>query len=461
MNRFLGTGLVLLLSATVASAQAPFRIYTEPPVPRSDTLAKLDLELGWRTYLPLDGKHDGMYTVQVTNPDGRQILVQARSGGIYALDSETGVIQWRARLPTQYATALPLGYNAKFVFAVTGANLSAFDRTTGALAWEVMLPGGCSAAPVADAERVYLTFGSGRLATYLLPRPPSTVPAPVPVPEAKADRPIIDFNRTLLTNNTYPEAGMSSSEMRQMIFGNPLERGGAMFGGRKINFHKLWEYSAESRVEMTPLLTPEFILLGGYTGTLYALNKFDGKVLYRFAAGPPLTAQLGQYDLLAYVASQDYTVYALDIVPGRTLWRFAGGGPILVKPAVDDQNVYVSPEGVGLYKLGREKGEVLWRKSNAELFLASNKKFVYSLDHHGRLLVLDKQSGDQLGALEEARNFVFPIINEFTDRIYLSSNDGMVISLHDRHYKTPMVMKKPPAPPPPGTQKKMMEEDDN
>ena len=129
---------------------------------------------------------------------------------------------------------------------------------------------------------------------------------------------------------------MDSKDLRKLIFGDPFARGGPIFGGRKVNFHKLWDYSAESRIEMTPLLTPEFILLGGYTGTLYAINKFDGQPLYRFPAGPPLTAQLGQYNLIAYVASQDYTVYALDILPGRTLWRFAGGGPILAKPAVDD-----------------------------------------------------------------------------------------------------------------------------
>ena len=321
MNRFLGAGLLLILGVTAAKAQAPFRIYTQPPIPQSETLAMLDLVLGWRTYLQFDGRHDGMYTVQVTQPDGRQILVQARSGGIFALDAETGVTQWRARLPASYANALPLGYNEKFVFAVTGAHLSAFNRATGTLEWEVMTPGGCSAAPVADDERIYLTLSSGRISTYLLPKPPTTITVPKPPDAPKADRPLIDLNRHLLTNDTYPEAGMTSNEMRRMIFGDPLERGGAMFGGRRVNFHKVWEYGAESRIEMTPLLTPEFLFLGGYTGTMYALNKFDGKPLYRFTAGPPLTAQLGQYDLLAYVASQDYTVYALDIVPGRTLWR--------------------------------------------------------------------------------------------------------------------------------------------
>ncbi len=460
MNRFVGAGLLLFLSGTTAWAQH-FRVYTEPSVPRNETLAKLDLVLGWRTYLPLDGRHDGMYTVQVTEPEGKQILIQARSGAIFSLDAETGALQWRAHLPNDYSTALPLGYNAKYVFAVTGANLSAFSRTTGVLEWEVMMPGGSSAAPVADDERIYLTLGSGKMATYLLPRPPSASTVVLaPAPGVKTEGPLIDPNKPLPPNGPYPNATMGSGELRRLIFGSPFTRVGSPFGGRggKVTTHKLWEYSAESRIEMTPLLTPSLVFLGGYTGTLYALNKFDGQALYRFAAGPPLTAQLGQYDLLAYVASQDYTVYAMDIVPGRTLWRFAGGGPIVAKPAVDDENVYVTPEGVGLYRIGREHGEILWRHTNAERFLASDKRLVYASDRLGRLLVLDRGTGNQLGILQEAQNFVFPIANEFTDRVYLASNDGLVISVHDRRHAKPVVMKKPPPPPPPG-KKQIIDED--
>jgi outer membrane protein assembly factor BamB len=460
MNRFIAAGILLLLCETSAWAQASFRVYTQPDVPRRETLARLDLVLGWRTFVPMDGRHDGMYTIQVTQPDGRQILVQTRSGGIFALDAESGAVQWRARQPTLYANALPLGYNSKFVFAVTGANLSAFDRRTGALAFEVMTPGGCSAAPVADDERAYLTMANGRIATYLLPRPGTVAPPPPPTPPVlSTDRKIINPGQALGPDEPAPTLGMTSGELRRLIFGDPFSRGGTMFGSGKVHFTKLWEYSAESRIEMTPLLTPGLLLLGGYTGTMYALNKFDGNALYRFAAGPPLTAQLGQYDLIAYIASQDYTVYGLDILPGRTLWRFAGGGPILAKPAVDDDNVYVTPEGVGLYRLGRERGETIWRKTNAERFLSSNKRFVYATDRLGHLLVLDRETGNQLGMLQEAQAFVVPITNEFTDRIYMASNDGLIISMHDRVNVKPLVMKKPPAPPAPGTVRKMTEEE--
>ena len=461
MNRYLCAGLLVLLGETAVWAQsAPFRVYTQPPVPSSGSLAKLDLVLGWRTFVPMGGRHDGIYTAQVTQPDGRQVLIQARSGAIFALDAETGFIQWRAHLPNLYATALPLGYNTKFVFAVTGANLTAFNRVTGALEWEVMMPGGATAAPVADEERVYLTMGSGRMAAYLIPRPPPIVAAkPAPPPAPASNRPLIDPNKYLLQDETLPTLGMDSADMRRLIFGDPFSRGGTMFGGRKVNFNRIWEYSAESRLEMTPLLTPEFVLLGGYTGTVYALNKFDGRALYRFAAGPPVTAQLGQYDLYAYIASQDFTIYALDILPGRTLWRFAGGGPIVAKPAVNDENVYVTPEGVGLYKIGRERGETIWRNTRAERFVSANRRFVYALDRLGRLLVLDTETGNELGTWEGARNFVFPIANEFTDRLYLSSNDGLVVSLHDRHDVKPLVMKKPPAPPSAAVQKRMAEEE--
>jgi outer membrane protein assembly factor BamB len=461
MNRFLCAGLILLLGGpNLWAQQASFRVFTKPPVPRAETLAKLDLTLGWRTYLPLDGYHDGMYTVQVTEPDGRQILVQARSGAIFALDAETGAIQWRARLPRLYSTALPLGYNSKYVFAITGANLSAFNRANGVLEFEVMMPGGASAAAVADDERGYLTLGSGKVSSYLLPRQqPPVAATPVASPAPPGNKPIIDPSKYLLQDDTYPTLGMDSGDLRRLIFGDPFARGGPIFNGRKVSFHKLWDYSAESRIEMTPLLTPEFVLLGGYSGTMYAINKFDGRPLYRFPAGPPLTAQLGQYDLIAYIASQDYTVYALDILPGRTLWRFAGGGPILAKPAVNDDSVFVTPEGVGLYRVGREHGETIWRQTVGERFLATNKRFVYALDRLGRLLVLDKDTGAQLGKLEEAREFVFPIVNEYTDRIYLSSNDGLIVSMHDRNNTKPLIMKQPPAPPSPAVKKRMMEED--
>ena len=57
MNRFLCAGLLVLLGESAIWAQsAPFRVYTQPPVPSNGSLAKLDLVLG-RHLVPMDGRH--------------------------------------------------------------------------------------------------------------------------------------------------------------------------------------------------------------------------------------------------------------------------------------------------------------------------------------------------------------------------------------------------------------------
>ena len=35
-----------------------------------------------------------------------------------------------------------------------------------------------------------------------------------------------------------------------------------------------------------------------------------------------------------------------------------------------------------------------------------------------------------------------PISNEMTDRLYLASNDGLLICLHDRDYPTPLLLRR-------------------
>src|SRR5205085_2545973 len=125
-------------------------------------------------------------------------------------------------------------------------------------------------------------------------------------------------------------------------------------------------------------------------------------------------------------------------------WRFVGGGPIRQKPKTTDDSVYVSAERAGLYRLNRATGETIWRNSDADRFLAVNDKFVYANDVNGRLLILDRARGTQLASYAATREFHVPLSNELTDRIYLASNDGLLISLHDRSYPKPLRIKNEP-----------------
>jgi hypothetical protein len=90
--------------------------------------------------------------------------------------------------------------------------------------------------------------------------------------------------------------------------------------------------------------------------------------------------------------------------------------------------------------VNRTTGQGIWRNTEAERFLAVNQKYVYAMDRHGRFLILDKRRGTLLTAYD-LRDFVVPLRNETTDRIYLASNDGLIVCLRDRDQTKPLRVK--------------------
>jgi outer membrane protein assembly factor BamB len=425
-------------------------LYTDPAVPSPATLDRLNLKLAWRAYLPTDGRRDGIFSMQMTD---KQTLVQLRSGAVISLDTKTGTLQWVAQVGVAYVPPVGFGVNDQSVFVTKGVQLFALDRATGRTQWEFFLPSVAAAAPVADEERFYVPLGTGRLAAFELPRAesgPSTPgggkqPEAVPAPSASPEPTYTPSKSVLGSTGQSTQSISAATSMGQRIRAiGPISsaiEARQQGGGLGPQPHLLWDYVAETRLELAPVLTNEYLLLAGYSGAFYAMAKVNGRHLYRFQAGPPLTAPIGQHGDIAYVASEDYTVYAHDIVQGRILWRFLGGGPITQKPRVTDDSVYVIPARAGLYRLDRKDGRTIWRSAAAERFLAVNKKFVYAVDAQGRLLVLDKARGTQLSVYDGARDFVVPLANEQTDRLYLASNDGLLLCLHDRAYPTPLRVK--------------------
>ncbi len=186
------------------------------------------------------------------------------------------------------------------------------------------------------------------------------------------------------------------------------------------------------------------MVLAGSEGTFFACAKETGKVLYDFQAESSIAAPPGQHGETAYLVSQDHNLYAMNMVLGQVLWRFGATSPISRRPRVTDEDVYLVPDLGGLYRLERESGKEIWRNADVHRFLAMNPKFVYGSDRAGRLTVLDRGRGMRLGSYDTS-DFVVPISNEITDRLFLAANDGLLVCLHDRAYPKPYWNRKPEA----------------
>jgi hypothetical protein len=195
------------------------------------------------------------------------------------------------------------------------------------------------------------------------------------------------------------------------------------------------------------------MLLPGTHGVVTGMTRINPKQRYRLPLDSDIMLQPGQFAETGFVAAQDSHLYAINIDSGRILWRFTDGTLFSEPPAANDQGVYVATARKGMYCVDKETGDLKWRNPDAGRFLASNPKFVYAVDRSNRFLVLDRERGTTLSTYE-LRDFVVPISNDRTDRIYLAAHNGLLISLHDRDFEKPLLLKKEAKPlAPPGGEK--------
>jgi hypothetical protein len=84
----------------------------------------------------------------------------------------------------------------------------------------------------------------------------------------------------------------------------------------------------------------------------------------------------------------------------------------------------------------REDGRQVWKNPKADLFLAVNNKFVYALDYHRNLLVLDYVKGGTLSHFDFS-DYLVPYSNTISDRIYFGNHDGSVLCLRHQSLQKP------------------------
>ena len=471
-KHFAGAGCALLFAAFLMASDDPTRIWSQPSPPSREALDRLNLQEDWAVYVPMDGRRDGFASIQVV---GNQLVIQTRSGMITLLDSANGGrAKWRTRTGRLYQGALPPAINAKSILTTDNGNLYALDRETGILQWEHSLSVVLSAPPAVDDTQTYLNTVQARVLTLHLPS--------VSITEGAAPKPSAGEDKIEEKTEKKGDAGEKKEEnadkKEEKKEEKPVKKETVAPVGQLAYTHAkvvaedvraffAWDYSTNERVEYKALASKNTVLMAIPNGTYLGLPKVSGdpfggnQEIYRYIGDSPFTAIPSQSNDAAFLATQDAHLYAVEIDTGRVLWRYIPGRPIRRSPlAVDvsdgpavDRDLYVTAEGKGLARLNRDTGEPLWNirqtdfNPEADRILAVNPKFVYATDGGGRMLVLDRKNGRQLSRYD-VRDYVFPVVNEETDRIYLAANNGLIVCLHDKDYPQALLYhKETPKPP--------------
>lgn len=409
-NRLLVAVLAVALAATTAQAQiVRSKVYSRPEVPSDEVLKRLNLNLAWKYYVPMESSRDGMLRIEM---DNRDVFIVTRSGTVAALDAETGKVTWRTTVGKPY-TMLPfIAVNSRSVYVIANVQLFSLDRSNGSKKWDYRLPAGVSAGPIVDDKQIYIPAADTRVYAFTLP--------------------------FLTTDDRGAPVSRVYGKQKELEF--------------EIRPRPIWAEQTNINLSFRPLQTEETMFVispeGKAIGMAKTQREADTSVeMFRVSVEGKVSVGPGQYGDTAYVGSDDGALYALNMQTGKLRWRHVAGTAIIRRPASVEKDVFATSQREGMTCIDSETGEPRWKipsgrkilttQREADEFLACNSRFVYVADRAGRLLILDRKRGVQLSWLDTTA-YQVKIVNEVTDRLYLGANDGLILCLHDRDQKEPL-----------------------
>jgi outer membrane protein assembly factor BamB len=162
-------------------------------------------------------------------------------------------------------------------------------------------------------------------------------------------------------------------------------------------------------VFISPTVVGDAVLIGSCAGSFYALDRTDGKVIWRYDTsadgepaqfhGEPVLA--GQTVIVASDAEPESHLYSFDLDTGSVQWKLSQPGGFATTPLlVKDRLIAVSTEGT-VVAIEPSRGRLLWKTTPAgrlepQPFIpspASSDDHVFLADNLGALYCLKASTG--------------------------------------------------------------------
>ena len=224
-----------------------------------------------------------------------------------------------------------------------------------------------------------------------------------------------------------------------------------------------WYLSLEGRIYGSPVISGNRVYIGDDTGTLYAIDKFSGELIWKFKAGGPIRSTPAVYRENLFFMCSDGLFYSVNAIDGNISWTFRTAGEkkfsapgihglqprdsILTddwdfynsSAAVEDERVYFGVGAGYVYSLNAGTGEKVWEYQTGAVVhsshaIAFEKVYVGSWD--GYFYALDKITGELVWKFQTGIDTVnynqvgiqsSPVIGDST--VYFGSRDAHVYSL--------------------------------
>ncbi len=287
--------------------------------------------------------------------DGRLFLATF-DGRFYALDARTGRAVWRwASGRCGWASPAVAGKLVVEAFIGHACALDvpghdgavvAFDRRTGAIAWQRTIAP-TESSPLVAHGLVYVGDWSGRVTALAV--------------------------ATGATRWSFATGGAVKSSAA--LAGDNVVVGsydGHVYALNARSGRLVWRGSSQPRLGSpgrfyaTPAAAYDRVFIGSTDGKVYSFGAKTGRLRWSQSTGGYVYASPAVWRGLVLVGSYDHVFYALDAATGAVRWSFRANGRISGAASVIDGVVYFSTFAHLTYALAAATGRILWTWPDGE-----------------------------------------------------------------------------------------------
>lgn len=461
---FIQTAVILIMCAIASSSAFAQGVAPSRLIPEKAANAA-GLTRAWYAQATLDRNIEEVSSA--TMQDGL-LLVTTTDGYLQAFDAETGNTLWVVNVGDEYL--LPPAANSEVVAAVCGTTLTIYERSSGKVLDRSELPGQPSSGPALSDRNCFIPVFSRKILSYPIEKDKNelltqdkTVASMKTLIEdnktagpellAKLDettraseerymiKPLnemqpfqtatfgISFMAPVIGTQTYPQdvLGWTTDEGALLLSNYQRNEGDVPF---KL-LYKLTARSSFSFIDERRLGNKAQVPSSDLASTPFFVPEDKSEQNMRVAAD---RRRGGMY----IIGSRSGHIYALNDVAGQLRWTYLTDTPVNERISAFGDFAFIPTYNGDYFAVALRDGKEVWKATGVKRTVASSASCLYVIDNLDRLAAIDRSSGRRVATLD-VNAPKFQVFNEWNDRIYLVTADGLVQCLREIRQETPVV----------------------
>lgn len=461
---FIQTAVILIMCAIASSSAFAQGVAPSRLIPEKEANAA-GLTRAWYAQATLNNEIDEVSSA--TMQDGL-LLVTTTDGYLQAFDAETGNTLWVVNVGDEYL--LPPAVNSEVVAAVCGTTLTIYERSSGKVLDRSELPGQPSSGPSLSDRNCFIPVFSRKILSY---------------PIEKDKNELLTQDKTVALMKAQIEDNKTAGPEFLAKFDETKRASEERYMIKPLNEMQPFQTATFGIAFMAPVIGtqtyPQDVL--GWTtdeGALllsnYVRNEGDVpfKLLYKLTARSSFSfiderrlgnkAQVPSSDLAStpffvpedkseqnmrveadrrrggmyIIGSRSGHIYALNDVAGLLRWTYLTDTPVHERISAFGDFAFIPTYNGDYFAVALRDGKEVWKATGVKRTVASSASCLYVIDNLDRLAVIDRSSGRRVATLD-VNAPKFQVFNEWNDRVYLVTADGLVQCLREIRQETPVV----------------------